>query len=153
MVGLCTSPGVVLCVYSQEAHQGGRNQQINQSKEITTSEQSEGMGEGEAWQKPGLRAWGQRVHGDMQVLRQEKAEGLSLALGAPGAGVRDLPSVMVLSLGWIQLQLPLVTSQKSLLLKMTTRELEVAFSPLHFLSLQLTSDSRHLSRKGQTSML
>lgn len=38
----------------------------------------------------------------MQVLRQEKAEGLPLALGAPGAGVRDLPSVMVLSLGWIQ---------------------------------------------------
>lgn len=44
--------GGTVCVYSQEAHHGGRNRQINQSKEITTSEQSEGMGRGgmaETW--------------------------------------------------------------------------------------------------------
>ena len=55
-------------------------------------------GTAETW----AQGLGQRVHGNMRVLRQEKAEGLSLPLGAPGAGVRDLPSVMALSLGWVQ---------------------------------------------------
>ena len=108
---------------------------------------------GEARQKPGLRAWGQGVHGNMRVLRQEKAEGLSLPLGAPGAGVRDLPSVMMLSLGWIQSEAAIGNLTKITAVENDRQKAggRLFSSPLS--ALQLTSDSRHLSRKGQTSML